>query len=180
MNAGEKKWRNESGRRPFAVDMKYKPAAFHCGLFQVYVAGRKYALQEKEMFDMTTIHPYCAWSVQHECSPEQQWHSPLWSPKGHLLLLLLWLLICLTFLDFLLSLCPRNQSNREESLLATRCLCAWMAAADMWLNPNVTRQRTPLSSARPELTFIFLQYVHGVSNLQRQFLLSSGIVVIDC
>lgn len=27
-----------------AVGVQYKPAAFHCGLFQVYVTGRKYAL----------------------------------------------------------------------------------------------------------------------------------------
>lgn len=30
------------------------------------------------------------------------------------------------------------------------------------------------------LTFICLKYVHCVSNLQRQLLLSPGIVVIDC
>lgn len=39
---------------------------------------------------------------------------------------------------------------------------------------------SPRSSVRPVLTFIRLQYVHCVSNLQRQLLLSSGIVVIDC
>lgn len=30
------------------------------------------------------------------------------------------------------------------------------------------------------LTFVRLKYVHCVSDLQRQLLLSSGIVVIDC
>lgn len=34
--------------------------------------------------------------------------------------------------------------------------------------------------SKPVLTFICLKYVHCVSNLQRQLLLSSGIVVIDC
>lgn len=40
--------------------------------------------------------------------------------------------------------------------------------------------RSPRSSVKPVLTFICLQYVHCVSNLQRQLLLSPGIVVIDC
>lgn len=34
--------------------------------------------------------------------------------------------------------------------------------------------------SNPVLTFIRLKYVHRVSNLQRQLLLSPGIVVIDC
>ena len=37
-----------------------------------------------------------------------------------------------------------------------------------------------LAISKPVLTFICLKYVHCVSNLQRQLLLSPGIVVIDC
>lgn len=34
----------------------HKPAAFHSGLLQVYVTGRKYALQEEETFDFIYTH----------------------------------------------------------------------------------------------------------------------------
>lgn len=51
----------------------------------------------------------------------------------------------------------------------------------MFLVYRLDRTKAVLTQiSKPVLTFICLKYVHCVANLQRQLLLSSGIVVIDC
>lgn len=58
-----------------------------------------------------------------------------------------------------------NKSGRSHD--GATCLTSWR------------QLRSRSTSEEPILTFIRLKDVHRVSNLQRQLLLSSGIVVID-
>lgn len=78
--------------------MKYEPAAFDCGLFQVDITSRKYALQEEEITTRTRLQQRLDESLQ-----RYTWTCVFcvgWP---------------LTFLDFLLSLCPLYQSSGEEN-----------------------------------------------------------------
>lgn len=78
--------------------MKYEPAAFDCGLFQVDITSRKYALQEEEITTQTRLQQRLDESLQ-----RYNWTCVFCAGWP------------LTFLDFLLSLCPLYQSSGEEN-----------------------------------------------------------------
>lgn len=72
----------------FAVGVKYRPAAFYCGLLQVYVAGGKYALPRQR--GDCVISYYGAQNSAYSLVQR----TVAWTPAG----------LSLTFLDFLLNL----------------------------------------------------------------------------